>query len=328
MRARQNYPIGKSSELPTRASGRKSSELPARAGPDAGQNSNRMAGERPCYGSVESSEGAECARHGCFEPSAPAIHRRRVPAHSRTVLAGVCATALLALLAAANVLSPEAEAAGRSHGAGLTALASLTLAASNGKLAIGDPARLQAVKQQCPCAVARHSLLSQQAVKECPCAAAIAAAVTRALDSALDRTSVNNFAYGRSSPGAPPKPLVADVGGAPAPMPPGIEPQAVGPTPAEAANGAKPSYMNVIQTLTRDVVADAHMIQDLQAQQQQLLSQQNAVANQVDTFQAMPGPVGAPGAQGAMGVPGPIGPMGFTGNPKPSIPNLRVGPWA
>ena len=86
--------------------------------------------------------------------------------------------------------------------------------------------------------------------------------------------------------------------------------------------------MNVIQTLTRDVVADAHMIQDLQAQQQRLLSQQNAVANQVDTFQAMPGPVGAPGAQGAMGVPGPIGPMGFTGNPKPSIPNLRVGPWA
>ena len=44
--------------------------------------------------------------------------------------------------------------------------------------------------------------------------------------------------------------------------------------------------MGVIQTLTRDVVADANMIRDLQSQQEQLLRQQNTVANQIDTFQA------------------------------------------
>ena len=44
--------------------------------------------------------------------------------------------------------------------------------------------------------------------------------------------------------------------------------------------------MGVIQTLTRDVVADANMIRDLQSQQEELLRQQNTVANQIDTFQA------------------------------------------
>ena len=189
---------------------------------------------------------------------------------------------------------------------GRTVLASMNLAASNGKLALGNTALAQQVKQKCPCAVAGTTVLSQQVLKECPCATAIADAVTKALDYALTHAAANNYAYARSSPGVPPQPLTTEIGPFAPAYPPGIAPQAVdqGPTPAEAASGQVASYMNVIQTLTRDVVADANMIRDLQAQQQQLLSQQNTVANQIDTFQAMPGPVGAPGAQGAMGPPG------------------------
>ena len=198
--------------------------------------------------------------------------------------------------AAAAMLVPETELGDEAAGRKMSvALASINLAANNHALALGNTALAQRMKEQCPCALAGNTMLSQQVLKECPCASAVAAAVTKALNDALMTSSANNYAYARSSPGVPPQPLTAEIAGdiynARTAYPPGISPQAFtqssGPTPAQAAAGQDASYMNVIQTLTRDVVADANMIRDLQSQQQQLLSQQDTVANQIDTFQVL-----------------------------------------
>lgn len=242
--------------------------------------------------------GAIAERDGDVCPEGSARPRRRV-----AMLVGALGAAGVLAFAAVAALKPPA---GRRADARETVLASMNLAANNGGLVLGNTALAQRMKEQCPCAIAGSSMLSTAVLKECPCASSVAAAVTKALNDALMTSSANNYAYARSSPGVPPQPLTAEIGQAS--YPPSISPQAFtdsGPTPAQAAAGQDASYMNVIQTLTRDVVADANMIRDLQAQQQQLLAQQNTVANQIDTFQAMPGPVGAPGPQGMMGVPGP-----------------------
>eukprot|EP00960_Hanusia_phi_P018119 532698-Hanusia_phi.AAC.1 len=190
-------------------------------------------------------------------------------------------------------------------------------------LKLGSQALAQKFARQCPCAIAGDTVLSTQILAECPCASAIAAAVSRALDNALSKSSANNYAYARSSPGVVPEPLEVDVANPayppnPSPIPLPQQPteeseDRADPTPAEAAAGKDATYQSVMATLTRDVVADSNMIRDLQSEQQILLSQQNSVANQVDTFQAIPGPVGPPGPQGPMGPPGPVGPIGFTG---------------
>ena len=239
---------------------------------------------------------------------------QRSSSRSAMRVGAIGAAAVMAFAAAAALAGAPAVGRG-ANSLPPTVLASFRLAANNGGLALGNTALAQRMKEQCPCAIAGSSMLLQQTLKDCPCAASVAAAVTKALNDALTTTSANNYAYARSSPGVPPQPLTAEIGQAA--YPPSITPQVFtdssGPTPAEAASGQDASYMNVIQTLTRDVVADANMIRDLQQQQEQLLNQQNTVANQIDTFQAMPGPVGAPGPQGPMGDPGPPGPMGFTG---------------
>jgi len=263
------------------------------------------------YGAIpELVEARSVSRDGGDGTEQP--HRRRGIVRLVGAVAAATAAATAAGLAAVTLAAaPRGDAAARMSP---TVLASMNLAANNGGLALGNTALAQRMKEQCPCAVAGSTVLSQQVLKDCPCASAVAAAVTKALNDALMTSSANNYAYARSSPGVPPQPLTAEIGQAA--YPPGVPPQAVepsGPTPAQAAMGQDASYMNVIQTLTRDVVADANMIRDLQAQQQQLLTQQDTVANQIDTFQAMPGPVGAPGPQGPMGAPGPLGPMGFTG---------------
>jgi hypothetical protein len=209
----------------------------------------------------------------------------------------MCALGAAAVMAfaAAAMLVPETELGDKAAGRKMSvALASINLAANNHALALGNTALAQRMKEQCPCALAGNTMLSQQVLKECPCASAVAAAVTKALNDALMTSSANNYAYARSSPGVPPQPLTAEIAGdiynARTAYPPGISPQAFtqssGPTPAQAAAGQDASYMNVIQTLTRDVVADANMIRDLQSQQEELLRQQNTVANQIDTFQA------------------------------------------
>jgi hypothetical protein len=261
------------------------------------------------YGTMPEDEGG-VARAGAARRGGEAA------SNSRSALrVGALGAAAVMALAAAAALTASAAGGDSRKGLPRTVLASLSLAANNGRLALGNTALAAQMKEQCPCAMAGSSMLLQQTLRDCPCAASVAAAVTKALNDALSTTSANNYAYARSSPGVPPQPLTAEIGQAA--YPPSITPQVFtdssGPTPAEAAAGQDASYMNVIQTLTRDVVADANMIRDLQQQQQQLLTQQNTVANQIDTFQAMPGPVGAPGPQGPMGDPGPPGPMGFTG---------------
>lgn len=256
-------------------------------------------GERR-YGAIDELEGGEGQGEAPHRSSAAAAGAASA---GRRVIACTLGAAAVMALAAVATLAPAAargEAAGKRMP---TVLASLNLAANNHALALGNTALAQRLKAQCPCALVGNTMLSQQVLKECPCASSVAAAVTKALNDALMTSSANDYAYARSSPGVPPQPLTAEI--AQAAYPPGISPQAFtdssGPTPAQAANGMDASYMNVIQTLTRDVVADANMIRDLQAQQQQLLSQQDTVANQIDTFQAMPGPTGGPGPQGAMG---------------------------
>jgi len=158
-----------------------------------------------------------------------------------------------------------------------------------GASALSMGGRALANKFNCPCA-------QSQQLAECPCAAHVAAAVKGAIDEAVRKNAEADSDYlGYSSGPVQPEPAEED------------------PTPEEAAEGAQPSYKSVVQTLTRDVVADSKMIQDLQGQQDTLLNQQNMVANQIDTFEAIPGPAGPPGPQGPMGPPGPVGPMGFTG---------------
>ncbi|EKX53688.1 hypothetical protein GUITHDRAFT_100664 [Guillardia theta CCMP2712] len=193
-------------------------------------------------------------------------------------------------------------------------------------LKLGSQALAQKFARQCPCAIAGDTFLSSQILAECPCASAIAAAVSRALDNALSKSSANNYAYARSSPGVIPQPLEVDVANpayppnpSPIPIPqqPAEEPEErEDPTPAEAAAGKDATYQSVMATLTRDVVADSNMIRDLQSEQQILLSQQNSLANQVDTFQAIPGPVGPPGPRGFRGPPG-IPAVGRPGPPGP-----------
>ena len=51
--------------------------------------------------------------------------------------------------------------------------------------------------------------------------------------------------------------------------------------PLPSAPGPDINYLAIIDTLTRDVVADSNMISDLQKRQQQLLSQQGGVADSV-----------------------------------------------
>lgn len=69
----------------------------------------------------------------------------------------------------------------------------------------------------------------------------------------------------------------------------------------------------MVQELTRDIVADNNMMAAVQAQEGNLLGQENSLSNQLDTFKTMPGPMGPPGVTGPEGVPGPPGPEGFQG---------------
>ena len=160
---------------------------------------------------------------------------------------------------------------------------------------VGTAALSKSLSAECPCLA--QSLSAQQSLSDCPCADAIAVAVAKAL---------NGNMY------APPPPPPPRQKPSPAYPPGTLKP--VLPPPMTARQGeTEINYMAIIDTLTRDVVADSNLIADLQQRQKQLLNQQGAVANQVDTFQAMPGPVGEPGPPGSMGEPGFQGHMGYTG---------------
>ncbi len=269
-----------------------------------------MAGIHAGYGAISERLEAHSAQHA--GTGVVAAQPRRWGAAGFAALVGAVAAAAAVSLVAVTLTAGAAQK-GEAARLSPTVLAAMNLAANNGGLALGNTALAQRMKEQCPCAIAGNTMLSQQVLKECPCASAVAAAVTKALNDALMTSSANDYAYARSSPGVPPQPLTAEIGQAA--YPPGVAPQAVapsyGPTPYQAAMGQvhdvsqkssiyskssraltlenfwqESSYMGVIQTLTRDVVADANMIRDLQSQQEQLLRQQNTVANQIDTFQA------------------------------------------
>ena len=269
-----------------------------------------MAGLHAGYGAISQIGEAHSAQHA--GTGVDAAQPRRWGAAGFAALVGAVAAAAAVSLVAVTLTAGAAQK-GEAARLSPTVLAAMNLAANNGGLALGNTALAQRMKEQCPCAIAGNTMLSQQVLKECPCASAVAAAVTKALNDALMTSSANDYAYARSSPGVPPQPLTAEIGQAA--YPPGVAPQAVapsyGPTPYQAAMGQvhdvsqkssiyskssraltlenfwqESSYMGVIQTLTRDVVADANMIRDLQSQQEQLLRQQNTVANQIDTFQA------------------------------------------
>eukprot|EP00277_Geminigera_cryophila_P040065 CAMPEP_0173112498 /NCGR_PEP_ID=MMETSP1102-20130122/46085_1 /TAXON_ID=49646 /ORGANISM="Geminigera sp., Strain Caron Lab Isolate" /LENGTH=290 /DNA_ID=CAMNT_0014013643 /DNA_START=15 /DNA_END=883 /DNA_ORIENTATION=- len=205
------------------------------------------------------------------------------------VLVGVlgAATLLTALVAVALIQ------AGGDHGV-VTQTSALLQMPNSAGINVAAPLK-QRLLSVCPCAISGNTLLSQQSLVDCPCADVIAAAVRKAL---------NGNMYAPPSP-PPPPPATAKAN-------PAYPPATISP-PLPSAPGPDINYLAIIDTLTRDVVADSNMISDLQKRQQQLLSQQGGVADSIDTFQAMPGAAGESGAQGSMGMPGFLGPIGYNG---------------
>ena len=205
---------------------------------------------------------------------------------SRIAGAVVCAAMLACALAG---MLPESEharvsAAGKQEGLldlepslRVRASAPIELAERTDELELNNMAGLntagalvQRLREVCPCAISGNTLLSQQALADCPCAAAIAAAVRKALTPGqYGRVLPEGFStFGASSaPSAPPSQSPKRENAHPA-YPPGT----LQPLPPSPQVGSGINYMAIIDTLTRDVVSDSNLIADLRRRQQQVLS--------------------------------------------------------
>jgi len=212
------------------------------------------------YGSAHGSAHCSAAR---------AAHNAR---GSRIAGALVCAAMFACALAG---MLPESEharvsAAGKQEGLlelepslRVRASAPIELAERTDELKLSNMAGLntagalvQRLREVCPCAISGNTLLSQQALADCPCAAAIAAAVRKALTPGAS-----------SAPSAPPSEPPKSENAHPA-YPPGT----LQPLPPSPLVDSGINYMAIIDTLTRDVVSDSNLIADLRRRQQQVLS--------------------------------------------------------
>ena len=222
------------------------------------------------YGSAHGSAHCSAAR---------AAHYAR---HSRIAGALLCASMLACALAG---MLPESEharvsAAGKQEGLlelepSLRVLASpaIELAERTDELELNNMAGLntagalvQRLREVCPCAISGHTLLSQQALADCPCADAIAAAVRKALTPGQLPEGFPTLGAS-SAPSAPPSQPPKRENAHPA-YPPGT----LQPLPPSPQVGSGINYMAIIDTLTRDVVSDSNLIADLRRRQQQVLS--------------------------------------------------------
>lgn len=167
--------------------------------------------------------------------------RRRV---QMTALGGAALLVVAALTVVVLPLREDPLAAGSARWTELAAVAAARPGARNAAGLNTAGAMVQRLRAVCPCAVSGTTLLGPQALSDCPCADAIAAAVAKAL---------NGNMY------APPPPPPTQQAPNPA-YPPGTV-QPAPPPPVTTPPGEPDiNYMAIIDTLTRDVVADSNLI--------------------------------------------------------------------